>query len=216
MNEAISQQIRDQTKTPQLKSTERNVVLVTHVNHTGVVYCHFYGCQNMHLIQQIINRLMVSLDDTHRVDPTDSKHANSNELYLVYDKATGRYYRAMILQHNTLILHPTNTVTCQFVDYGEIKNVEYKDIYSLDRLSCILSKYPKQAIALRLNGIEPHEYSPTIISQLQDILCCGKMIYLDVIDTLEIPHVNAWKVNNGNLFNINDMIRKEIEMEMYV
>lgn len=210
VNKDILQEICDQAEKPRLDTQKRNIVRVTHVSDNGDIYCRFHGCKDMHLIDQIMHRMMDKLSDAYRVDATTLRHSGPNVLFLVFDKAMQRCYRAKIVteQHDA----SGNMVTCLYVDYGLIKSVEHDDIYDLSRLSVCLSKYPHQAIVTRLYGIEPYQYTKKIIDRLLEILSSNKAIYFDVAKSTDIPYVKAWKV--GNPLSINELIRRESEMEM--
>lgn len=211
MNKMILQNICAQLKPPTLEAQKTSIVYCTHVNDLGDIYCRLYGSKEMHIIKQIVHRLTCDgIKDTYRANQLDLNDTTSKILRLVFDTSNGRWYRAMILPS---IARQNNTVKCKFVDYGYIKNVEHENIYNLEKLSMALCKYPHQAIIVRLEGMNGNKFSPKIIKQLRDLLCCHKPISIEVATQSEIPLVNVWKVIDKVICHINFAIQKEIEIE---
>lgn len=94
------------------------------------------------------------------------------------------------------------------------KPVDRKNIYRLELLSKALSTYPKQAILLKLNGIQ--DFSARIISRLRGLLCPTATVLVQIAGpaSQSIPLVNICKrLENNILCNINDTIRMEEEIE---
>lgn len=152
------------------------------------------------------------IKDVYRVNDTElCAGAKCNELRLVYDKSSNRWYRANILPSNAQSKQQSSL--CKFVDYGQIQYIENENIFELTRLSSALSNYPFQAITVRLNGLDNHEFTPKIVDRLRELLCCHKPIYFEVVSRSEVPFVNVWKMFDGIQCKINDSIQREIELE---
>lgn len=211
MNKVILQEICDELKSPQLGSQKTNIVNVTHVSENGDIYCRIHGSKDMHIIKQIIHRLTNNgINDKYRVDCTEINSGKLNDLQLIYEKSKGRWYRAKILPE----MFPLKQKRlCELVDYGHNKYIEYENIYNLERLSMALSKYPFQVIRVKLNGLNQNDYTPKVVTRLEELLCCNKPIYFEIVKQADVPLVNIWKRVNGLQCKINDSIRREIELE---
>lgn len=211
MNRMILENICAQLKSPKLEANKTSIVHCTYVSDIGEIYCRLHGSNEMHTIKQIIHRLTRhGILDTYRVNGLDLNGTTSNLLRLVFDKSNGRWYRAVILPS---IVRENNMARCKFVDYGRIKYIEHENIYSLERLSMALSKYPHQTIIVRLDRLNGHELSSAIVQQLRDLLCCHKAISMKMVTPSEIPLVDVWKIIDKLHFHINFAIRKAIEFE---
>lgn len=212
VNKEMIQEICTKMQPPQLEPRKTNIVYVKHIDENGDIFCRLQGNKDMHLIKQIIHRLTADgIQDAYRVDPTELCAADKcNELRLVYDKLSGRWYRANILPSNA---QSCQQALCKLVDNGQIKHIEHEHIYDLSRLSLALSNYPYQAIKVRLDGLDHKKYSPKVVERLRELLCCHKPIYFEVVTRSEVPFVIVWKMLNGIQCKINDSIQREIQLE---
>lgn len=212
LNKLILEKICEKLVAPQLqKKGGHNIVYISHITNNGDIYCQMYNERgNLHIIQQIIHNLTQSGFD--RTTTTYSPKTPS-ALYLVRDQDDSKWYRAAILANHSA---NAKSETCQYVDFGTIKQVARDEIYRLDLLSTALNKYPHQAIHVRLYGID--SYNEKLIARLRGLLCASVAVYAQVVETPSlIPMVNIWKrMENQVLCKINDAIRMEQEIERYV
>lgn len=210
VNKVLIERICERMQPPQLEPRKSSIVNVTQIGETGDIFCRMHGSKDMHAIKQIIHRLTGNgINEVYRVQKSDLIGAKVNVLYLVHDRSSGRWYRAQILPSMS---QQTQKAMCKFIDYGHIKHIEHEDIYDLKRLSFALSKYPHQAITARLNGLDC-EYTPKLITRLRDLLVGHKPISLEVVTRAEMAFVNVWKTVDGLHCNINEAIRREMNVE---
>lgn len=205
VNKTILENTCSKLRPPQLEQNRSTVVHVTHVSDCGDIYCRIHNSKEMHHIKQLINRLTCNgIGDAYRVDANDLASITKT-LRLVFDVVDKRWYRATILINR----FPQKLTQCQFVDYGQIKYIEPHNIYKLEKLSTALSKYPPQAIVVRLNDFHSSECTPKVVDRLRELLCCQKTVFIQTVNRTEIPMVNVWKRIDNVLCKINDSIRME-------
>lgn len=205
VNKKILENTCSKLRPPQLEQNRSTVVHVTHVSDCGNIYCRIHNSKEMHHIKQLINRLTCNgISEAYRVDSNDLASITKT-LRLVFDTVDNRWYRASILTNR----FPHKMTQCQFVDYGHIKSIEPQHIYKLDKLSTALSKYPPQAIVVRLNDFHSSECTSKVVNRLRELLCCQKTVFIQSVNPTDIPMVNVWKRIDNVLCKINDSIRME-------
>lgn len=219
LNKVILDKICEKAEPPQLKRTKWNPVYISHITDNGDIYCQLYNekANTVHNIKQLIHRLTQNgVDKQYRFS---IKHTindlTANELFLIYDDSDRKWYRAAILANQK-----ANDAyeLCKYIDYGMTKFVARHNIYRLQMLSTALSKYPHQAIHVRLNDIK--QYNAKVVARLRGLLCSNQPVLAQVVGTVSmIPMVNICKrlesQENKILCNINDTIRMEQEIEKY-
>lgn len=211
VNKDILEKILKRMEPPQLNPRNTNIVDITHVCENCDVYCRLRESKEMQLIEQILDRIIKTIDiGAYRIDPQQSmKNDGKMKLHLIHDKISERFYRAIILPTESKQPQPM----CRCVDYGFVKCVPFDDIYNLERLSLALSSYPHQAILVQLNGIDGSlEYTADSIQRIRERLVCDKPIYLDVVVQSEWPIVEAWKTKDGIRYLVNGLIQRTLKV----
>lgn len=214
LNKIILERICEKVAPPQLQCGNKwNPVYVSHISSEGDIYVQLYSDKGntVHNIKQLIHRLTQNGIGKQfaRTSPTSNDYT-VNELYLVQDTNDLKWYRATILPTKSAI---TTTELCKYVDYGMTKHVPCENIYRLDLLSAALSKYPHQAILVRLHDVT--NYNPKIVARLRGLLCSGSPVLAQIVGVSSmIPMVSICKrLENNILCKINDTIRMEQEIE---
>lgn len=163
LNKMILEKICEKIEPPQLQRSKWNPVNVSHITDSGDIYVQLYSDKGntVHNIKQLIHRLTQNgiSKQFARTKPTTNDYI-ANELYLIQDPNDLKWYRAAILPTKT---SNGTSELCKYVDYGMTKNVPRENIYRLDLLSAALSKYPHQAIHVRLNDVT--NYNPKIVGK---------------------------------------------------
>lgn len=218
LNKVILEKICEKVEPPQLQRSKWNPVNVSHISDSGDIYVQLYNDKGntVHNIKQLIHRLTQNGINKQFARINMKLSANdytANELYLIQDPNDQKWYRAAILPKK-----PSDDTAewCKYVDYGMTKNVPRENIYRLDLLSAALSKYPHQAILVRLNDVT--NYNAKIIARLRGLLCSGTPVLAQIVGVSSmVPMVNICKrLENNILCKINDTIRMEQEIETWV
>lgn len=213
LNKAILEKICEKIEPPQLQRSKWNPVIVSYISDSGDIYVQLNNDKGntVHNIKQLIHRL-TQHGISKQFMRTNSKPASNQftELCLIQDANDLKWYRAVILP---IKAGDDTTELCKYVDYGMTKSVPCENIYRLDLLSAALSKYPHQAIPVRLNDVT--NYNPKIVARLRGLICCGLPVLVQVVSlTTMIPMVNICKRLESNILcKINDTIRMEQEIE---
>lgn len=211
LNKIILEKICEKVEPPQLQRSKWNPVCVSYISDDGDIYVQLYNDKGntVHNIKQLIHRLTqngISKQFVRTMCKAD------NELYLIQDNNDFKWYRAVILPKK-FSSSDDSMELCKYVDYGMTTFVPRENIYRLDLLSAALSKYPHQAIHVRLNDVT--NYNAKIVARLRGLLCAGTPVLAQIANvTSMIPMVNICKrLENNILCKINDTIRMEQEME---
>lgn len=217
LNKIILEKICENVEPPQLQRSKWNPVNVSYISDTGDIYVQLYNDKGntVHNIKQLIHRLTqngISKQFTriNMKSLTNNDYTVANELYLIQDQNDLKWYRAVILPKKST---DDTMELCKYVDYGMTKLVPCENIYRLDQLSAALSKYPHQAILVRLHDVT--NYNPKIIARLRGLLCAGTPHLAQIANLSSmIPMVNICKRLESNILcKINDTIRMEQEIE---
>lgn len=218
LNKVILEKICEKVEPPQLQRQKWNPVYVSHISDTGDIYVQLHNDKGntVHNIKQLIHRLTQNGITKQFVRLNTKRSTNDNtvhahELYLIQDPSDQKWYRAAILNN----FNDDTNELCKYVDYGMTKRIPRDNIYRLDVLSVALSKYPHQAILVRLNDVT--NYNPKIVARLRGLLCSGSPVLAQVVGvTSMVPMVNICKRLESNILcKINDTIRMEQELERY-
>lgn len=216
LNKMILEKICEKVEPPQLQRSKWNPVCVSYISDGGDIYVQLYNDKGntVHNIKQLIHRLTQN-GISKQFIRTNGKA--ENELYLIQDNNDLKWYRAVILPKKSINSSAAATddsiELCKYVDYGMTTFVPRENIYRLDLLSAALSKYPHQAIHVRLNDVT--NYNAKIVARLRGLLCAGTPVLAQIANvTSMIPMVNICKrLENNILCKINDTIRMEQEIE---
>lgn len=221
LNPLILEKICEKTVAPQLERLKLNSVIISYINDSGDIYCQLTNSKSsLHYINKLIHQLTEggsTLDfNQYRYVQSDVQNPIQN-LYLIYDNDNDKWYRAAILPtksvQNTKTIATKTYESMKCVDYGMIKCVAHENIYRLDLLSAALSKYPAQAILVRLNDVQ--NYNENIVARLRGLFHSNASVIIQVVQISTIPYVNIYKrLEPMNVMcKINDAIRMEQELE---
>lgn len=219
LNKVILEKICEKVEPPQLQRSKWNPVCVSYISDDGDIYVQLYNDKGntVHNIKQLIHRLTQNGISKQFTRTNGKFSANSdctaNELYLIQDANDLKWYRAVILPKKNSNIDDDSMELCKYVDYGMTTFVPRENVYRLDLLSAALSKYPHQAIHVRLNDVT--NYNAKIVARLRGLLCAGTPVLAQIANvTAMIPMVNICKrLENNILCKINDTIRMEQEIE---
>lgn len=117
------------------------------------------------LLQQIIETRLNR--DQHKVTFEDLKRSN---MFLICDDEDAndvKWYRGSVVGAKT-IKEDSNNYPMYYVDKGITKSVDISKIFLLESLSLALSKFPEQAIKVRLHNIP--EISKHIVGRIRGLL----------------------------------------------
>lgn len=206
LNEIILKHICDDTPVPELQRKGVTTVMITFVDDDGNVYIQIKD-NAMVYIQKLINNLVQSgaLEDNLR---GLYKSVNDHQLFLVRDQEDQKYYRAIVKEGKE------SSVTVLYVDYGIRKKVQVANLYRLQTLSAALSRYPAQAIKIKLFDLpEVNEY---LLSRLRALLKPGltAMVKVAALSVLPLVKIYLHYGPNNILVCLNDSIRAEMELEI--
>ncbi|XP_058834964.1 tudor domain-containing protein 7A isoform X2 [Topomyia yanbarensis] len=209
MNSIILKQVCEDTPVPELNRKSWNSVVITFVNEVGDLYCQLKDAAMVY-IQKLITNLVLSkaLEGKH-CGLYKSKSAAGQQLYLVQDSKDMKWYRASLLAEES-----GSICRMLFVDTGVKKSVNVSNVYQLETLSVALSRYPPQAIRMKMFDIP--EINDLLLSRLRALLKPGLTAMVKVVAYSTIPLVKVYMHAEPNnlLVCINESIRTEIELEM--
>lgn len=216
LNKVILEKICEKVEPPQLQRSKWNPVCVSYIGDNGDIYVQLQNDKGntVHNIKQLIHRLTQNGFNKQFAQISANITPTANDLYLIQNPNDLKWYRAVILPQKA----PRNDSAelCKYVDYGMTKLVPRENIFRLDLLSAALSKYPHQAILVRLHEIT--NYNPKIVARLRGLLCAATTVLAQIVShTSMVPMVNICKrLENNILCKINDTIRMEQEIERYL
>ncbi|XP_019536103.2 tudor domain-containing protein 7A isoform X2 [Aedes albopictus] len=207
LNPVILKHICDDTPMPELNKKGVTTVVVTHVDDSGDVYCQLKD-DAMVYIQKLINNLVKSnaLEGKHR-----GLYASKGkqQLYLVNDEKDNKWYRASLEAEQS-------GPFCRmlYVDRGIQKLVNVQNIYQLEMLSVALSRYPAQAIRMRMFDIP--EITDYLLSRMRVLLKTGltAMVKVAALSVIPLVKIYVHLEQTNILVCINDSIRSEMELEI--
>ncbi|XP_050090551.1 tudor domain-containing protein 7B [Anopheles aquasalis] len=216
MNPIILKHICDDTPLPELNRKTVNYVNISHVDDQGDVYCTRDGA--MSYIQKLITNLTKSdvLEGKYRGLYESKVSATQQQLYLVQDDSDGKWYRAELDGEES-------GPYCRmlYVDVGCRRRTNVSNIYRLELLSLALSRYPPQALRMRMFNL-PEERS--VVSRLRALLkpAMRAMAKVCAMAPGSVPLVKIFvyvpdgsgDTGNNILVCVNDSIRDEKEFEL--
>lgn len=115
-------------------------------------------------MQQIVESKFNS--DQHKITFDDLKRSN---LFLICDDEDAsdiKWYRAALADTN--IKPDCDSYDMYYVDHGRTKTTNISKIFLLESLSMALSKFPAQAIKVRLHNIP--DITPNIVGRIRGLL----------------------------------------------
>lgn len=208
LNPVILKHICDDTPMPELNRKSVTTVVVTHVDDSGDVYCQLKDDAIVY-IQKLINNLVKSnaLEGKHR--GLYKGKSSEQQLYLVQDDKDNKWYRASLEVEES-------GPFCRmlYVDRGLKKSVNVSNIYRLESLSVALSRYPTQAVRMRMFDIP--DITDYLLSRMRVLLKPGLTAMVKVAALSVIPLVKIYMhlEQNNILVCVNDSIRSEMELEI--
>lgn len=214
LNPMILEKICEKTVAPQLERSKFNPVYISYISDSGDIHCQLQNSRSsLHYISKLIHQLTdgdLELKQ-YRYVPKDVPNPTQN-LYLIFDEAEKKWYRAAILPTGS---RPERKL-CKCVDYGMVLEVSHENIYRLDLLSAALSKYPAQAILIRLDKVS--DYNENVVARLRGLLNPTAPVIAQIVSAGPIPYVIIFKrLEQMNVqCNINEHILMEQLLEKYV
>ncbi|XP_058064862.1 uncharacterized protein LOC131214511, partial [Anopheles bellator] len=221
LNPIVLKHICDDTPEPALNRKNVNAVTISYIDDQGDVYCQMVG--TMDYIQKLITNLTQSnaLDGNRGLYET--KAGDKQQLYLVQDETDGKWYRAELEAEES-------GPSCRmlYVDVGCRRRTNVSNIYRLEMLSLALSRYPPQAIRMRMFGLDLSE--PQVLARLRALLkpamraiakVCA-MAKVSPIASASLPMVRVFvhvsqagsEPGQNILVCVNDAIGFEKELEL--
>ncbi|XP_062565094.1 tudor domain-containing protein 7 isoform X2 [Armigeres subalbatus] len=208
LNPVILKHICDDMPRPELDRKGVSTVVVTHVDDSGDVYCQLKDGAIVY-IQKLINNLIKS-------DVLETKHrglfqtkSSEQQLYLVQDEKDNKWYRASLKAEES-----GSHCRMLYVDIGFETSVNVSNVYRLEMLSVALSRYPAQAIRMRMFDIP--SVTDYLLSRMRVLLKTGLTAMVKVAALSVIPLVKIYMhlKQNNILVCVNDSIRSEMELDL--
>ncbi|ETN63108.1 hypothetical protein AND_005180 [Anopheles darlingi] len=216
MNPIILKHICDDTPLPELNRKTVNYVNISHVDDQGDVYCTKDGA--MSYIQKLITNLTKSdvLEGKYRGLYESKLTTTQQRLYLVQDDSDGKWYRAALDGEES-------GPYCRmlYVDVGCRRRTNVSKIYRLEQLSLALSRYPPQALRMRMFDL-PDCSEQSVVARLRALLkpAMRAMAKVCAMAPGSVPlvkifvYVSDGDTGNNILVCVNDSIRDEKEFEL--
>ncbi|XP_052870503.1 tudor domain-containing protein 7B-like [Anopheles cruzii] len=163
LNPVILKHICDDTPEPALNRKDVNAVTISYIDDQGDVYGQLVG--TMEYLQKLITNLTQSnaLDGKYRGLYKTKAGDQQHQLYLVQDETDGKWYRAELEAEEA-----GPSCRMRYVDVGCRRCTNVSNIYRLEMLSLALSRYPPQAIRMRMFGLDLTE--PQVLPRLRALL----------------------------------------------
>ncbi|XP_058458121.1 tudor domain-containing protein 7A isoform X2 [Malaya genurostris] len=210
LNSIILKQVCEDTPIPELNRKSWNSVVMTHVDEFGDLYCQMKDTAMVY-IQKLITNLVLSkaLEGKHRGLYESNSSAAGQQLYLVQDSNDLKWYRAALTSKES-----DSTCKMLFVDTGIEKSINVTNVFQLATLSVALSRYPPQAIRMKMFDIP--EIGDFLLSRLRALLKPGltAMVKVAAYSTIPLVKVYMHAEPNNLLVCINESIKTEIELEL--
>lgn len=211
LNPLLLTKICDDTPPPELRRTGATNVTVTHVNNNGEIFVQVKSI-GLSYIQKLISQLVESKfkEEEHQVVLADLKKPDS--LFFIQDQDDMKWYRgALVTDDNGKI--EGNRYNMFYVDYGRTKMTNISRIFRLESLSVALSKFPRQAIKVKLHNLPP--ISETTVARIRGLLPPESPAIAKVAAHGLVPQVVIYTRFDTKelLVNVNEVIRIEYELE---
>ncbi|KAF2897167.1 hypothetical protein ILUMI_09011 [Ignelater luminosus] len=149
INEQLISFISMESASPVLSKNSPTEVFVTYALDDGSVYVqvHSVGFEQLNtMLEELEKNLVENKTDLQKVSITPEN--SKDKLYFAHYDKDGHWYRAKIIDWSPDKKH----VQILYVDYGNTSVIKLSDkvLYPLDELSDVISKFPNQAIRVRM------------------------------------------------------------------
>ncbi|XP_075170049.1 tudor domain-containing protein 7 tapas [Haematobia irritans] len=212
LNQEISNIICQESLVPDINRTSVTNIYVTHINDNGDIFVQVKSPDLLY----IQNLLQKTVDtrfkrDQHRVSFDDLKRST---MFLVCDDDDVndvKWYRATLAEGKH-IKNDQDKFLMYFVDQGITKSIDISKIFQLEKLSLALSKFPNQAIRVRLHNIP--DITNNIVARIRGLLPkeCGALTKMVVPGPVPLVTIHTRLEGLEILVTINDVIRNEHEL----
>uniref|UniRef100_T1PG85 Tudor domain protein n=1 Tax=Musca domestica TaxID=7370 RepID=T1PG85_MUSDO len=212
LNQQLSNMICNETLPPEINQNTVTNTFVSHVSDNGDIFVQIKSPELKYvqmLLQQIIETRLNR--DQHKVTFEDLKRSN---MFLICDDEDAndvKWYRGSVVGAKT-IKEDSNNYPMYYVDKGITKSVDISKIFLLESLSLALSKFPEQAIKVRLHNIP--EISKHIVGRIRGLLPkdCEVLTKMAIPGPVPQVTIHTRLEGPGILVTINDVIRNEHEL----
>ncbi|XP_073844364.1 tudor domain-containing protein 7 tapas isoform X3 [Musca autumnalis] len=212
LNHQLSNMICKETMPPELNQNTVTNTFVSHVSDNGDIFVQVKSPELKYvqvLLQQIIETRFNR--DQHKVTFEDLKRSN---MFLICDDTDAndiKWYRGSLVDAKNIKVDSSNYLM-YYVDQGITKSVDISKIFLLESLSLALSKFPEQAIKVRLHNIP--EISKNIVGRIRGLLPKNCEVLTKMVVPGPVPQVTIHTrlEGPGILVTINDVIRNEHEL----
>lgn len=213
LNGVILMKICSSLREPKLLPNDLILVKITHTTKNGEIYCQ--NAESKAGLKIIADALQehrsanLNLENVFEAPPASTELADFRKTYLVIHPDSQAIFRAIIRQDPDLTLTNLASIPCFFIDYGFTKKVQYNRIF---RSTVLLENYPKQAIAVRLHGVQ--DMNADTLLHLRSLLKPDDSVYLEVIQkesdaSPHLPLVRIYKLTETSNYmsSINDLLQ---------
>ncbi|XP_061390979.1 tudor domain-containing protein 7B [Musca vetustissima] len=212
LNHQLSNMICKETLPPEIKQNTVTNTFVSHVSDTGDIFVQVKSPELKYvqtLLQQIIETRFNR--DQHKVTFDDLKRSN---MFLICDDDDAndvKWYRGSVVDVKNIKADSSNYLM-YYVDQGITKSVDMSKIFLLESLSLALSKFPEQAVKVRLHNIP--EISKNIVGRIRGLLPKDCEVLTKMVIPGPVPQVTIHTrlEGPGVLVTINDVLRNEHEL----
>uniref|UniRef100_A0A1A9UVJ1 HTH OST-type domain-containing protein n=1 Tax=Glossina austeni TaxID=7395 RepID=A0A1A9UVJ1_GLOAU len=217
LNHLLLDNICNNTPAPEIRKHTVNNVLVTDVTDSGDIYVQLRSPEVKYL-QKLLQQIVASKfkREQHKVTVDDLKRSN---LLLICEEngdSSGdgniKWYRGALID-STHCLPDDGYYNVCYVDYGIVRRTNMSKIFLLESLSVALSKFPAQAIKVRLHNIPT--IANKIVARIRGLLPinCEALVKLAVPGATPMVTIYTRLEASGTLCTVNDAIRIEHELE---
>lgn len=211
VNDSLLEEIAKTVLKPAKLNEKLSAVIITGVLDSGIVTGYLKCKGYKDLIKKEIERVVADkckLDQCRGI--SNDIENTENEIYLVWNTATGHYLRA------TLVDFTRNAgleeVVVLLIDYGTPLTVNKNfEIYRASLLSKTLQIIPPQAIRMKLHDLKTDD-NPNVVSLLRGYLKPCTDSYVKVIEQGNEPSVNIYVKTNDKLPCVNKDIKAQMTL----
>lgn len=177
LNEVLLKKISENILVPKLKQEGQvSEVYVSHVTETGDVYLHVKSESMRHLIN-LMNKLIQSGLTKEDVQRSEPKSISTDKVYLARCFEDGNWYRGVVTS-----VEPNNKIKVFLIDMGKTIVIDKKShLLVLDQLSEVLTKYPHQALKVRLHDIPESMFNSEMIAKLSMLAPSSDQLLVRVV-----------------------------------
>uniref|UniRef100_A0A1I8Q3T5 HTH OST-type domain-containing protein n=1 Tax=Stomoxys calcitrans TaxID=35570 RepID=A0A1I8Q3T5_STOCA len=212
LNQEISNMICHQSLTPEINPTTVNNIFVTHISDNGDIFVQVKSAE-LKYIQSLLQQTVETRfkRDQHKVTFEDLKRST---MFLICDDEDAndvKWYRGALADAKNL-KPDSDKFPMYFVDQGITKTTDISKIFLLESLSLALSKFPEQAIKVRMHNIP--DITKDIVGRIRGLLPkdCEALAKMVVAGPVPLVTIHTRLEGPGILVTINDVIRNEHEL----